>query len=164
MANKKISELQAATSITKDDIFVVVSDGSTKKVSMSNIIDFFYPIGSIVENENSEFNPNTSFGGTWELIKGKNIIGVDENDSDYNLPGIEGGSKTHKLTVDELPPHNHPVNGAGNVEWAQGEITFMANGGGDNPGRSTRTGLTGGNQPFNIVQPFRTAYIWRRVA
>lgn len=164
MANKKISELQAATSVSKDDTLVVVSDGSTKKISMSNIIDFFYPIGSIYQTENSDFDPNTTFGGTWELIKGKSIIGVDENDADYNLPGIEGGSKTHKLTVDELPPHNHTINGAGNVEWGQGEVTLMANGGGNYPGLMTRTGLTGGNQPFNVVSPFRTAFIWRRTA
>ena len=52
------------------------------------IFDLFYPIGSIYETSNASFNPNTSFGGTWERIKGKVIVGVDENDADLSKHNI----------------------------------------------------------------------------
>ena len=46
------------------------------KINNTDIFDLFYPIGSIYETSNSEFNPNNAWGGTWERIKGKVIVVV----------------------------------------------------------------------------------------
>ena len=40
------------------------------------IFDLFYPVGSIYETESSSFNPNNSFGGTWQRIQGKMLVGM----------------------------------------------------------------------------------------
>ena len=71
------------------------------------IFDLFYPVGSIYETESSSFNPNNSFGGTWQRIQGKMLVGVDDNDSSFNAPAKTGGEKTHTLTVSEMPSHVH---------------------------------------------------------
>ena len=50
-----------------------------------NILDYFYPIGTVYETMKDTFDPNVSWGGTWERIKGKVLVGVDEDDKDYPL-------------------------------------------------------------------------------
>ena len=126
-----------------------------------NVIDIIYPIGSIIYNDDDNFNPNTSFGGTWELIKGKMIIGYDDADSDFNTLGKTGGSKTHIQTVEELAPHTHPIKantnenattGAGRWPWV------------DYEGTNRHTESAGQGQPMDIMNPYYVANIWRRVA
>ena len=67
------------------------------------IFDLVYPVGSIYETDNEGFDPNTSFGGTWERIKGKVIVGVDKADGAFDTVGKTGGEKNHTLIESELP-------------------------------------------------------------
>lgn len=75
-------------------------------------IDTIYPVGSIYLTMDIKFDPNKSFGGTWEITsEGKALFGADitGQDPDFEVPGLTGGEKTHTLTVDELPEHNHNI-------------------------------------------------------
>lgn len=74
---------------------------------ISDLLNMFYPVGSIYETMDSSFDPNKKWGGTWERIKGRVLVGVDENDSDFNTTEKIGGEKTHKLSVNEMPSHSH---------------------------------------------------------
>lgn len=74
---------------------------------ISDLLNMFYPVGSVYETMDSSFDPNKKWGGTWERIKGKTLVGVDENDSDFNTAEKIGGEKTHKLSVGEMPSHSH---------------------------------------------------------
>ena len=51
---------------------------------IKNAINNLFPVGFIISVDNAEFNPNTSWGGTWERLKGRVIVGVDEDDTDLN--------------------------------------------------------------------------------
>lgn len=113
-------------------------------------------------------NPGTYITGTtWELTaKGKTLVGVDENDTDFNAAGKTGGSKTHTLTVQELAPHTHPqviTNGTGgNIN---GRADYVEDGTNMNTyPQGCNTGSTGGGQAFSIMQPYITVYIWERTA
>lgn len=44
------------------------------------------------------------FAPVWD-IAGKTIVGLDPNDTDFNVVGKLFGSKKHKLTTSELPKH-----------------------------------------------------------
>lgn len=90
-----------------------ISDTQAAQIKQS-ILDSAYPVGSIYTSVNTT-NPGTLFGGTWERLKGKFLLGAD--DSTYKNGGT-GGAATinlehshttgdHKLTVDEMPSHNH---------------------------------------------------------
>lgn len=56
--------------------------------------DIIYPVGSIYMNVNNT-NPSLLFGGTWEQIKGKFLVGIDSSDTDFNTSGKTGGTKNH---------------------------------------------------------------------
>ena len=50
--------------------------GDEARLSLLNI---FYPVGSIYISYTEGFSPETSFGGTWERIKGRFLYGEDDD-------------------------------------------------------------------------------------
>lgn len=74
---------------------------------ISDLLNMFYPVGSVYETMDSSFDPNKKWGGTWERIKGRVLVGVDENDDDFKTANKVGGEKTHKLSISEMPSHSH---------------------------------------------------------
>lgn len=97
---KDIGEIGASVEEISNNIKYI-----DKKIS--DLLNMFYPVGSVYETMDSSFDPNKKWGGTWERIKGRVLVGVDENDSDFNTTEKIGGEKTHKLSVSEMPSHNH---------------------------------------------------------
>lgn len=142
---------------------------------IKNAINNLFPVGFIISVDNAEFNPNTSWGGTWERLKGRFIIGVDEDDTDFKQSGLTGGEKTHTLTVNEIPAHFHNQrihsNNTGSateqasghyfndntVQWSGSNRTMHILSGG-------YTGMTGDGQPHNNMPPYYTAYRWIKTA
>jgi hypothetical protein len=125
-----------------------------------------YPIGSIYMST-SNTNPTNIIGGTWERIKGRFLLAAD--DSAYKI-GSTGGEATHKLTIDEMPSHTHPIYaGYGDV----GSPTVTTDSyryqywGGNSRGWKSGTlgaGATGGSKAHNNMPPYYAVYIWRRTA
>lgn len=142
-------------------------------IPRSEMLDYIYPVGSILENENKEFDPNAYYGGTWERIKGKVIVGVDEDDADFATAGNVVGEKMHVLSVNEIPSHGHSVVSSGNnhrLTINTGENSGSTykisydNASASNTGPFVNAANAGGGQAHNNVQPSYIAYIWRRVA
>lgn len=140
------------------------------------IFDLFYPVGSIYETSNASFNPNTSFGGNWKRIKGKVIVGVDENDTDLSSSKKTGGEKAHTLTLSEIPPHDHTMKG-GSHSFAWGDTncnvntnaTAIANRPSANTlctlqGSWNSVNVNGSGQSHNNMPPYYTVYIWERIS
>jgi len=85
-----------------------------------------YPVGVIYESDDPS-PPNVVFGrGTWERITGRMLIGVDENDADFNAAGKTGGEKSHILTANEMPVHNHTGSAGGSHNHSAGSLTAAA--------------------------------------
>lgn len=62
-----------------------------------NLLKIVFPVGSIYVTQ-TNINPSDEsiLGfGTWERLKAKFCLGVDENDTDFNQIGKTGGSKNH---------------------------------------------------------------------
>lgn len=72
---------------------------------ISEVVDKIYPIGSIYTSVNA-INPSTLFGGTWQQLKDRFLLGAGDNYS----AGATGGASTHTLTIDEMPIHTHTQN------------------------------------------------------
>lgn len=140
------------------------------------VLDNVYPIGSIYMNVNST-NPGTLFGGTWEQIQGKFLLGMS---SSYPA-GSQGGEASHTLTTDEMPSHGHnPANEAGyygfitnsKKAFSIGDMGSQSGSGRYYPyasaafdiSRNTLTGTTGGGKSHNNMPPYLSVYIWKRTA
>lgn len=88
-------------------------------------------------------------------LRGKTIVGLDPDDNIFNTLGNSVGSKTHKLSVSELPEHDHGVleyAGAG-TPAANSRLNANVTG----QFSSSRTTKTGGNAPHNNIQPSHIA-------
>lgn len=129
------------------------------------LIDRIYPVGSIYINASNGDNPATILGhGTWAAFgKGQVLVGLDAEQEEFNTVGKTGGAKTHTLTVNEMPSHNHSIT---RTTGAGGDVT----GTGVPPhnavaaGTSSTTASRGGGQPHNNLQPYITVYMWVRTA
>lgn len=153
-----------------------------KSISINgkSIFDIIYPVGSIYQTMDSSFNPSTAFGGTWSRIKGRVLVGVDENDSTFKSAKLTGGEKSHWLSIHETPSHTHalePNGSAHSFSWGANKGTVYVNAdavGGASPSGTNRlytrqnewnqTGASGSTQPHNNLQPYITCYIWERTA
>lgn len=126
-----------------------------------NIFDLIYPVGSIYETSNQDFNPSDNFGGIWERIKGKVLVGIDEDDEDFTSVGLTGGEKEHTLTVSEMPKHNHSFSYGTDTSSPGNSPTVISKGGFNS---NLVLGYQGNSQPHNNMPPYETIYIYKRVS
>ena len=156
------------------------------KMDLSSLWDQIYPVGSIYITANAT-NPSVLFGGTWEQLKGKFLVGVDSSDTDFETIGKTGGEKTHSLTVSEMPSHNHTNTvsyseahthntwGTYRIAHSTGSVRSTVTGSSDE-GRSNPTDSngghthtitinnTGGGQAHNNMPPYLAVYMWKRIS
>ena len=127
--------------------------------TLADLLDLVYPIGSIYMNTNN-VNPQSIFGGVWQKIEGRFLLGSSD---DYTL-GLLGGEATHTLTVNEMPSHNHKQtvtaarSGSGTtyVSWNANNLF----GNKDTDARNTLN--TGGGKAHNNMPPYIVVNMWKR--
>lgn len=130
-------------------------------MSGKQLLDVFYPIGTIYESTKPD-NPSTFMGGTWSRFgNGRVLVGVDETDPTFNVPLQIGGEKSHTLSIQEIPSHTHGFRGGGENNYVRVEpsSTYGYSGNSDKT-----TTATGGGQAHNNLQPYVTVYRWQRTA
>lgn len=142
-------------------------------------VDLIYPVGSIYMSINAT-NPKELFGGTWEQIQGRFLLGMS---SSYPA-GSQGGEATHTLTTSEIPFHNHAIGQAGNTslvlptnvavdDSSHSQYVTTLEGGRSGWYKSsvawggaiaTRDQTSPYNQAHNNMPPYLAVYIWKRTA
>lgn len=157
------------------------------------IMDIMRPVGSTYETVDANFDPNVTWGGTWELLPEGTIILAGSESGTYQVgtdtstgSGYkEYGSNTHTLSMNEMPSHNHnsrSLTGTFRVmAWHNTSVSGIvskssqdknknpSNGG--NEGACTYTvnaththDSQGGGQAHSIMQKSIAMYIWIRTA
>lgn len=141
----------------------------------------YFPVGSIYLSLN-DTNPSTYFGGTWELIKDKFLVGAGNN---YSVNST-GGSKTHSHKYglqygayygDVMLESNSD---AGLLNYSSSNsISLTGEGSGVgskshnvNSGSSASTKslsaahyrMTAQSEYVSTLPPYIAVYIWRRVS
>lgn len=117
-----------------------------------------YKVGDYFITQNDE-NPAVRFGGQWELVKDRFLIGAG---GDYDILS-EGGEKEHTLTVDEMPKHKHEIK-FGRDHWNSGGADSGVNRDGWYADDSDHMAETGGDQPHNNMPPYKAVYIWVKIS
>ena len=147
----------------------------TLKVNNTNIFDLIYPVGSFYISAKST-NPAILFGGTWEQIQGRFLLG---RSSSYPV-GSMGGEATHTLTENEMPSHKgHLSSGiSGGAPYEKGNYKGYLNSDIMTPYSDIGRGwnvyagnemhpaseAVGGGQAHNNMPPYLSVYIWKRTA
>lgn len=163
-----------------------------KQSVIRSVLDFFYPVGTIYTTEDKDFNPSTRWGGTWELIKDRMIIGAGNSYAVKSTGGSSTHSHTtspHALSGNEMPKHDHPMNmsyafagwtGTSPLAYATIDNPNRAGAGygGDwkkiyttangmdviEPMGNDQSHTHGNTGSSSSLPPYYGAYIWRRTA
>lgn len=164
----------AGKNINTGYLFKATDEDKTVTVLDSeNFLNKLYPVGAIYLTWNNT-NPGNFLGGTWiRMGEGRALFGVgvskDTNGFSARVSEHEEwGYWKHKITVDEMPPHNHTIGqanfGAGRNDW--GLVGSGAHGGNValvNYSNGS-IGVTGGGKDFYTTPPYIGIYFWRRTA
>lgn len=190
---------KVTASVAKGDTWTIGTNvtaaniGSEISSLKSDLANKLYPVGSIYMSVNAT-NPAELFGGTWEQIKGRFLLGVGPNDANttdwwgsepegrVNAPAGElGGESWHTLTVDQMPSHAHIEMANNTFSTPDGRsrlVDSSDNGenagfifdlnkhplGGWNTGTVIETMPSGGSSPHNNMPPYLAVYMWQRTA
>lgn len=137
------------------------------------LFDWIFPIGSVIANANSAFDPNVIYKHqTWvRWAKGRTLVGIDEDDTDFATVDKTGGEKTHTLTVSEMPSHTHrsasSANGAIGDYFGGSNANYGIQHGSLTPANASyviNSNAAGGGSAHNNLQPYTTVYYWKRTA
>ena len=111
---------------------------------------------------------------TWErFADGKTLVGVNEEETEFNTVGKTGGEKSHELTVAEMPAHgNHTYD---SLTYAGANPYYLGTKGMSTYGSAGRGWIEvsggefypagrslGGSGSHNNLQPYETVYYWKR--
>lgn len=139
---------------------------------LAAVVERDHPVGSLYISENAT-SPAELYGGTWERIEGKFIMGA----SDTYPAGATGGEESVKLTRKNIPVLSTrngvaAVNTVGNAihipQWGWiYAATQVTNSDGYNSYTAQWTDVGTDDvdmQNVNNMPPYIAVYIWRRVA
>ncbi len=187
---------EALNPAQKNQVYMVVKGINDRTTAIENfienIVDYFYPVGVIIDFGIPDFNPNVKYvGTTWVRHgEGQASVGLSTQESDpawTKTVGNEFGEYEHQLTIDEGPSHKHSQNDIFNrfvgkytdvagTEYVsistiaptrdqENENIEIAVGGFNQAGFDAQVEQSqGGDQPHNIVQPSVVDARWRRTA
>jgi hypothetical protein len=163
--------------IVKAPTFVGSLNGNATSAS-SIPLDKIYPVGAIYLSVDST-SPAALFGGTWERIKDRFLLAA----GDTYAAESTGGEAKHKLTIDEMPYHEHEQRAFvyGYSGWPSADIPpytvafsygggsyFQASGtvsvNGTMTSMNSSTSGCGGGNPHNNMPPYLAVYMWKRIA
>ena len=145
-----------------------------------------YPIGAIYMSTSST-SPASLFGGSWEQIKDKFLLGIGNTYKENQ----SGGSAAVTLKTEQIPGHSHTWSqsscteggwhthrvggdhdaGKGAYGWslhntdsgAQDWCSYTTGAGNHTHTIGGSIGSTGGGQSHDNMPPYTTVYIWKRI-
>ncbi len=151
---------------TAYDLYMMLTDGTRQKVGTIVAPSNPPPVNWVVITTDNVSPAQHYSGTTWEKIaQGRTLIGA----SDEYVLGSSGGETIHKLTISEMPTHNHtPItSGLGQTLASNyGTATNLYGGVDPNTGNLNypyHDSDVGGSLPHNNMQPYLVINYWKRI-
>lgn len=151
---------------TNIDGFLVGVGGYVNQFTIGDMLNFFYPVGTIYETTSTDLNTTTKmgnhFGGTWEAYGAGRVLVAKSVDTEFDTIGEEGGATTHTLTEAQMPPHTHSAA----IDGGEGGAITAISGFNYNrqPLYYVLTNSKGSGAAHNNLQPYIVVYRYRRTA
>lgn len=143
-----------------------INNKTTNAPSLRLMIDLIYPVGrGFMDFTDTDYS--NYLGCTWEReLVGMTPIGKNANDTDFATVGKTGGEKSHTLTLNEMPSHNHDiVYTDANYPQSTKKNSVSTLGWGSNwRGVGDVILEKGSNQAHNNLPPYQVVSYWKRVA
>ena len=147
---------------------LMCSDGAIFAKSCDSVRQNAFPSNAVIAFD----GPDCPIG--WEeyqAANGRFIVGSGRHAQrdQYGVelaelqPGMTDGSRTHQLTVDEIPSHTHTYTFSTGYDSAE-EADFTREEFGDKDIFDEPTGSAGGDQPHNNMPPYVVLRICRSVS
>lgn len=168
---------------TSTQVVGIGTNGAQVMLSKSDLIDWFYPVGTICFSENYSFDPRVTFGGNWSRIEADRAIWTTQTNitNEASVPQTASNASVSRMLDAGLPnitgeitnvtglygSGNAPIGsgsfstlsqstqgwGTGTAEQAYGKLGFDASRSSNIYGKS------------NTVQPAAyKVYAWRRTS
>ena len=189
--NLEVNNLNVGCITSTNNNFELDSNGNltVNSITANNIIgqavaNAVYPVGSIYMSINST-NPSTLFGGQWEQLKDKFLLGC----GDIYQNGTTGGEASHVLTTSEMPSHNHSAStnstgghrhtfkgwwttkGDGSATYAcvartqqNDAVEYGSFATAGEHSHTVTVNNTGGGVAHNNMPPYLSIYMWKRIS
>lgn len=145
-------------------------------VSMQGLLEALYPIGAVYVSGSSTMPSLIDSIGTWTRLKGRFIVGLDEDQTEFDTIDETGGAKTHLHGLASGAACIGSGQGnANSLGFTQSQIgvltgsmytignTASATASG-HPNRSHNTALTGTTDSASGLPPYKAKYMWERTA
>ena len=167
-----------------------VNAGKLDGKTWAQALDAIYPVGAVYLSAEPD-SPASLFGGTWERIMDRFLLGA----GDAYAAGSTGGEETVALATEQMPSHTHTptdntpgtsiynqygmqvlrhLSSASTLraQVAKGSDYYVnaANpkasdyGSLDDVSVMYKTGATGGGAAHNNMPPYLAVYMWKRVS
>lgn len=117
-----------------------------------------YPVGAVYLSV-TEVDPSSLFGGTWERMGGRFLIGAD---SAY-AAGSTGGEAARTPAADEMPGRNHGIDDPDASGDATPHMAVRAQDG-KGHGGDVQAVYAGGGKSRDDMPPYMAVYMWQRVS
>lgn len=153
--------LPDSISYYEDNILKQLDDVLLKYSSADAMLSYHYPVNSIIEIANSDYDPNNFLPGTWQRF-GEGRTHICAN-NDTALLETSIGTFNHLLTVEELPSHQHRL-GYNSDDRQRKASSWVDTGYGSNYNTRYYTRNTGGGLKHNNTMPYIVTFSWKRVS
>ena len=164
---KDVDEKTELFAVDEDDNVIQITTGGkintaaleiSSVSSLTAIMEYVYPVGSVVTLGVST-NPATLFGvGTWTAIEGRVIVGIAASGTFDTLNETMGAE-----TVSVAHTHTISKSGWGRVETTtSGTIASAYPGNAAEISSNLTSGAMSANATASIIQPTIVKYVWQR--
>ena len=189
--NLEVNNLTAGCISSSNNNFELDSNGNltvnsitTNSIIGQAVANAVYPVGAIYLSINNT-NPSTLFGGQWEQLKDKFLLGC----GDTYQNGATGGEASHTLTSTEMPSHTHSAStnstgghrhtfkgwwttkGDGSTAYAcvarteqNDPVEYGSFATAGEHSHTVTINNTGDGQAHNNMPPYLAVYMWKRIS